>query len=307
MKSCQQAFHSCSRRCPKIYMCVPWSFEYHRRAQCINNTLGYCFQVNCIPMLRAVVFDSFKRGTTLRNEKVPQTSWHMNLDCLTTWGNGSQWMNTYVFRGRLWVCGHERFLNSHTHKELTNIQPKLYSKLSKSLIYVTHFSVSLYTLCSVSAVCLENRLLAESLTNTPLEPNWKRNVNNLMFFQPSLQLTVNCLAGLGLCWLLASTMSCLHKSPKRTKSQEKIYQEQCKKAAQENGKLIGMSPSFSFSLRKEDSLHSRKVRVCWLQLLQLMSLSFLVELMQEKTMSAYALSLVHTNFLRKVFSELITT
>ncbi|XP_041923464.1 1-phosphatidylinositol 4,5-bisphosphate phosphodiesterase delta-1a isoform X1 [Alosa sapidissima] len=36
-------------------------------------------------------------------------------------------------------------------------------------------------------------------------------------------------------------MSCLRKSPKkRTKSQEQIYQEQCKKTAQHNGKLIGL-------------------------------------------------------------------
>lgn len=37
-------------------------------------------------------------------------------------------------------------------------------------------------------------------------------------------------------------MSCLHKRPKRTKSEEVAFQEQVKKVAQENGKRIGESP-----------------------------------------------------------------
>lgn len=39
-----------------------------------------------------------------------------------------------------------------------------------------------------------------------------------------------------------STMSCLHKRPKRTKLQEEAFQEQVKKVAQENGKRLGESP-----------------------------------------------------------------
>ncbi|XP_070783955.1 1-phosphatidylinositol 4,5-bisphosphate phosphodiesterase delta-1a isoform X1 [Enoplosus armatus] len=35
-------------------------------------------------------------------------------------------------------------------------------------------------------------------------------------------------------------MSCLHKRPKRTKSEEKAFQEQVKKVAQENGKRLGL-------------------------------------------------------------------
>lgn len=39
-----------------------------------------------------------------------------------------------------------------------------------------------------------------------------------------------------------STMSCLHKRPKRTKLQEQAFQDQVKKVAQENGKRLGESP-----------------------------------------------------------------
>ncbi|XP_053198662.1 1-phosphatidylinositol 4,5-bisphosphate phosphodiesterase delta-1a [Scomber japonicus] len=35
-------------------------------------------------------------------------------------------------------------------------------------------------------------------------------------------------------------MSCLHKRPKRTKSEEQVFQEQVKKVAKENGKLLGL-------------------------------------------------------------------
>ena len=37
-------------------------------------------------------------------------------------------------------------------------------------------------------------------------------------------------------------MSCLHKRPKRTRSQELAFQEQVKKVAQENGKRLGKFP-----------------------------------------------------------------
>lgn len=37
-------------------------------------------------------------------------------------------------------------------------------------------------------------------------------------------------------------MSCLHKQPKRTKSQELVLQEKAKKVAQENGKRLGKTP-----------------------------------------------------------------
>lgn len=37
-------------------------------------------------------------------------------------------------------------------------------------------------------------------------------------------------------------MSCFHKRPKRTKSEEQAFQEQVRKVAQENGKRLGKSP-----------------------------------------------------------------
>ncbi|XP_033494511.2 1-phosphatidylinositol 4,5-bisphosphate phosphodiesterase delta-1a isoform X1 [Epinephelus lanceolatus] len=45
-------------------------------------------------------------------------------------------------------------------------------------------------------------------------------------------------------------MSCLHKRPKRTKSQEQAFQEQMKKVAQENGKRLGLEgdPDLQFLL-----------------------------------------------------------
>ncbi|KAG7224919.1 hypothetical protein INR49_014835 [Caranx melampygus] len=45
-------------------------------------------------------------------------------------------------------------------------------------------------------------------------------------------------------------MSCLQKRPRRTKSQELAYQEQAKRVAQENGKLLGLEgdPDLQFLL-----------------------------------------------------------
>ncbi|ROK23378.1 1-phosphatidylinositol 4,5-bisphosphate phosphodiesterase delta-1 [Anabarilius grahami] len=51
-------------------------------------------------------------------------------------------------------------------------------------------------------------------------------------------------------------MSCARKPRKRTKSQELIYQEQCKNVAHENGKRIGLEgdPDLQFLLRGGDLL-----------------------------------------------------
>ncbi|XP_016318502.1 1-phosphatidylinositol 4,5-bisphosphate phosphodiesterase delta-3-A-like [Sinocyclocheilus anshuiensis] len=66
-------------------------------------------------------------------------------------------------------------------------------------------------------------------------------------------------------------MSCVRKLRKRTKSQELVYQEQCKIVAQENGKRIGLEgdPDLQFLLKGGDLLKVksrswRKTRYFWL-------------------------------------------
>lgn len=44
-------------------------------------------------------------------------------------------------------------------------------------------------------------------------------------------------------------MSCLHKRPKRSEEEERVFQEHVKKVAQENGKRLGKSPPLNEFMR----------------------------------------------------------